>query len=109
MTSLKLTDNHARGYAVAIEAQERGPIALVVVCPPERDTMPGQAAALGVAVANERGYFPVPAGWAHYATWDEAEADADRINREVLQLSTDAAFQIIASTMGGRRYTPEAA
>lgn len=55
---------------------------------------------LGVAVANERGYHPVPLT---YATQEEAHKIADGMNRHIGVSDCDAtAIQI--STMGGRPY-----
>jgi hypothetical protein len=105
MTTLNLTDHHAEAYRDA--CADRGKIAFVAIMPDE--PFPGIQGALGVAVANERGYFPVPLGWARYATYDAAADHADRLNTQVLGLTTADAFRIIASTMGGMRYTPEAA
>lgn len=101
---LPLTTHRAEAYRDA--CADRGPIAFVAVMPDEN--LPGIQGALGVAVANERGYFPVPLGWARYATRDAAAEHAEHLNRH-LGLGDEAAWQIIASTMGGRRYTPEAA
>ncbi len=58
---------------------------------------------LGVAVANERGYNPVPAGWAISEDMAKAREEAERLN-ELLGHSKETSFQIIASTMGGRLY-----
>jgi hypothetical protein len=77
-------------------------IAFVPVLPDGR--IPGILGALGIAVANENGYTPIPLGWARYATFDSAADHADQLNREVLALSGDDEFRIIASTMGGMRY-----
>lgn len=62
--------------------------------------------ALGVAVANERGYSPLPVGWccvemgpgAHEAISDTC----DKLNADELGLSDDAAFRIVGSSMGAR-------
>lgn len=61
---------------------------------------------LGCAVANERGYNPVPEFWANGDDMDEFHAHADELN-EAMGLDKNAALNIIASTMGGRRYVPE--
>lgn len=101
---LNLTTQRAEAYRKA--CAERGPIAFVAIMPDE--ACAEIQGALGVAVANERGYFPVPLGWARYATYEAAADHAEHLNRH-LGLDAETAFQIIASTMGGRRYTPKAA
>lgn len=60
---------------------------------------------LGLAVANERGYNPVPEFWAHGDDMDAFHAHADELN-EAMGLGKDAALRIIASSMGGARYVP---
>lgn len=60
---------------------------------------------LGVAVANEPGYYPMPAYWAHgddheYAAMQE---HARELNREHFKLDDDAAARIVASTLGQPR------
>jgi len=57
--------------------------------------------ALGVAVANERGYSPISAFYFHVKTYTEAEAEADRLNTR-RKMSEDAAWQVIASTMAAQ-------
>jgi hypothetical protein len=57
---------------------------------------------LGIAIANERGYCPIPLTWAHGDNFQEMMDHADEINREVLGISRDQAFEIIATTMRGR-------
>jgi len=54
---------------------------------------------LGVAEANVSGYTPVPEGRYHVDDYDVAAAEADRLNREVLELDDKAAIMIISSTM----------
>jgi hypothetical protein len=63
---------------------------------------------LGLAVANEQGFNPVPEFWAHGDGEDMAEFHdhADDLN-EALGLNKEQALRIIASTMGGQRYIPE--
>jgi hypothetical protein len=63
---------------------------------------------LGLAVANERGYYPVPAYWVHgddheYAAMQE---HARALNREHFKLDDRAAALVVASTMGGPRTYP---
>lgn len=102
---LPLTPERALAYRDA--AADRGAVALVAVLPPE--PLDGIGGALGVAVANESGYHPVPLGWARYASLDAASAHADALNESALGLDAETAFRIIASTMGGRRYVAGAA
>jgi hypothetical protein len=54
---------------------------------------------LGVAVANERGYNPIPVFWCHSDTYDEMAEHAEQLNRELFQLDHVAAMRIIVSTM----------
>jgi hypothetical protein len=54
---------------------------------------------LGVAVANEPGYHPIAK---FFRTHDEAEEWATGLNRHIGR-SVGEAFEIIGSTMGGRR------
>ncbi len=57
---------------------------------------------LGIAVANESGFHPVPKYI--YATddWHAAGDRADELNRDVLNINRDRAIKIQCSTMGGR-------
>lgn len=59
-------------------------------------------AQLGIAVANESGYYPIPEHWTHADSWDEMNHHADELNRAE-GLSDDAAARIVCSTMGGRK------
>lgn len=58
-------------------------------------------ARLGLAVANERGYCPVPEFWAHGDDLHELQEHADELN-EAMGLSRDMAVSIVCSTMGGQ-------
>lgn len=60
-------------------------------------------AGLGVAVANESGYRPIPLHWARADTYDEMAAHADALN-EAEGLTLDTAARIVVSTMNGRPY-----
>jgi hypothetical protein len=61
------------------------------------------AARLGVAVANEPGYIPIPEHWAHADTYDEMDRHAEALNiAEGIDVRTAAL--IVISTMGGRPY-----
>ena len=63
---------------------------------------------LGIAVANERGYNPVPLTLYRAATLDEAMNAAERLNRDLLKIDHETEFRIVGSTMGGRRFHEEA-
>ena len=54
---------------------------------------------LGIAFANEPGYCPVPLHWCHGDRWDELQAHADELNKELFQLDGKAAALIVLSTM----------
>jgi hypothetical protein len=54
--------------------------------------------ALGVAVANEKGYSPVPTFHYLVRNHNHAEAEADRLN-ELRGTSKDAAMDIVLSSM----------
>ena len=88
-----LADRRAESYRRA--CVERGSIVFVPVT---------EGSFLGVAVANERGYHPVPEGWACYANMDAAQQHANHLNTEVLGLTGEQVAMIIISTMGGVRY-----
>ena len=60
--------------------------------------------ALGIAVANEPGYAPVPKFIYAAPSLGEAQKRAQRLNREVLNLTNETEFGIVASTMGGRMF-----
>ena len=62
--------------------------------------IPGDAWHLGVAVAGEQGYSPVEGKT--FKTEDEAKQWADGLN-EHIGLNEWAAFEIVCSTMRGRR------
>jgi hypothetical protein len=56
---------------------------------------------LGVAIANERGYYPVPAHWAHSDSYDQMSAHADELNKAE-GLEPKAAAMIVCSSMRGK-------
>lgn len=58
-------------------------------------------AGLGVAVVNERGYWPIPTYWFVVPKYDDAAAEADRLNKEVLGLDYKMAAKIVMSSMRG--------
>ena len=61
---------------------------------------------LGVAIADEQGYNPVPSHWCHATEGTDMEAfqkHVDKVNRaEKIDKKEEAAID--ASTMGGRSY-----
>lgn len=71
--------------------------AFVAVMPPKG----GPAAALGLAIANEAGYTPVPLHWCHADSWAEMEAHAEALNRAE-GISDDAATRIVCSTFAAQ-------
>lgn len=102
--NISLTDARLTAYADFFAAEEnRGPIAIAAIISNE---MPGHFG-LGIAVANERGYNPIPAGWAVFESMEMAERDAEKAN-ESLGLDDLEAFKIVASTMGGKLYSTAA-
>lgn len=54
---------------------------------------------LGVAVANEKGYSPVPAFHYKVDRYDEAEAEADRLNEAMHGQTHRASSDIVLTTM----------
>lgn len=58
-------------------------------------------ARLGVAIANQRGYVPIPEHWAHADYLDQMQHHADELN-EAEGLTKLQAAEIVCSTMGGR-------
>lgn len=69
-----------------------------------------QGIGLGIAVANEAGYNPVPMYWCHADTWNEMREHAKALNRE-RGMSDEEADKIIITSMAeqnkrGRRGLP---
>lgn len=62
-------------------------------------------ARLGIAIANEQGYNPVPEYWAHADRLDEMQDHANQLNAAEGK-SEFLCVEIVCSTMGGRRYVP---
>jgi len=56
-------------------------------------------ARLGIAIANERGYVPIPEHWANGDNLAELEAHARVLNEQLFGLTEDEELRIIASTM----------
>lgn len=101
----EMSQGHFEGTVDAFAREDiRGPIAFIAVTESELAGHFG----IGIAVANERGYNPIPAGFACFEDYELAEAEADRLNG-LLQLDTDTIWRIVASTMGGKRFYREAA
>lgn len=61
--------------------------------------MSGNTYGLGLAVANEAGYNPIPLQWAQADSFDAAHDMADELNRDKLGLNDMAATRIVCSTM----------
>lgn len=55
------------------------------------------AVQLGVAIANERGFHPIPLTWCHAETYDEMWRHCDKLN-EAEGLTKNVAMRIIASS-----------
>lgn len=55
-------------------------------------------ARLGVSVANEPGYIPIPEYWCHADSWEEMEAHADELN-EAEGLDANTALRIVCFSM----------
>jgi hypothetical protein len=108
LQTLPLAIHRAEAYADALARAERGPFAFIGL-PASAERLPGIEGALGLAVANERGYTPVPLAWARFTSLAEAEGQAEKLNRELLNLTPRDELGIVASTMGGRRYNRAAA
>ncbi|MBS7671383.1 hypothetical protein [Croceicoccus gelatinilyticus] len=93
----------ADAYARKSERENGGlPFAFIAVLPQDGEMV---EAVLGVAQANQQGYSPVPAAWAH-GTYAEMNELCDELNAK--RLTGDMAIRIIASTMNGQRFTATA-
>lgn len=55
-------------------------------------------ARLGIAIANEPGYVPIPEHWCHADSYDELDRHAEQLN-EAEGLSVLEAVRIVCSTM----------
>lgn len=62
----------------------------------------GAAATLGVAVANEPGYLPIPTTWCHADSYAEMRAHANELNKAA-GLDEESAARIVCSTMAAQR------
>ena len=65
--------------------------------------MKGSFIGLGIAVANEPGYSPVPMTFCHGDNHAEMEAHAEEANREFLGHSEDTAMTIVCSSYAAGR------
>lgn len=54
---------------------------------------------VGIAVANEPGYTPINGFWCHMPTYDDAVAEATRLNEEVFDIDQETMIDIQASSM----------
>lgn len=63
---------------------------------------PGELYGLGIAVANEAGYVPVPLFWCSGDELRELEEHVADLNRELLDLDQKEVDDVIASTMSTR-------
>jgi hypothetical protein len=99
MTKIDQMDRYAKPIARVFNVE--GAVCFVAVHHGhEGDEGPG----LGIAVANQQGFRPVPKFYYAAETHDEAEERADQLNRDVLNLTDETAMLIQTSTMGGQRF-----
>lgn len=56
---------------------------------------------LGIAVANEAGYNPIPLQWCNGEKYDEVREHADELNAE-RGLSSDCSMRVVMSTMAAQ-------
>ena len=73
---------------VAVMAQDR----------PNRQPQHG-VYGLGLAIANEDGYYPIPLHWCHGDSWREMQEHADALNAELFKLDKRQAARIVCTTM----------
>ncbi len=99
-----LTNRRAEAYVAAMRGRA---FAFVAVLPSEPVEGLQIQGALGLAIANDRGFMPVPLGWAYYETFTAAQDHAEHLNKHI-GLIDDQASMIQISTMGGIRYEPPA-
>lgn len=65
-----------------------------------------EGGALGIAMANEAGYWPISEHWAH-GSYNEMQEHADELN-EAEGISVNEAMRIICSSMVARKPDPVA-
>lgn len=58
---------------------------------------------LGIAVANEPGYLPVPLLFCNAERYDEMAEHAEQLNRDELGLDDNAAAKIVCSSMFAKK------
>ena len=78
-----------------IELSEGKLAALVAVIQPE-------GIGLGLAIANDPGYYPIPRYWCRGNDWSQMKEHADNMNLTLLKLDAEQACKIVASTMRGK-------
>lgn len=104
MTVDMLNEGRAEGVARAFAGKT---IAFVPVMHDHESPDGKTRAALGVAVANENGFCPIPQFYFAADKYDDAETKADALNRDTLKIDAETAVRIQISTMGGQRFIPE--
>lgn len=62
----------------------------------------GSRMGLGLAMANESGYHPVPLHWCSGDNWEELQAHADALNVELFDLDKRAAASVVCSSMAAQ-------
>lgn len=88
------------GSAIAKLYNERGQIAFIAVDHGhEGDYGPG----LGIAIANEPGFYPIPKFYYSTDEFHVAAQKADLLNETLLSITSHRQFEIQCSTMGGKR------
>lgn len=68
----------------------------------------GSFVGLGVAVANEPGYSPVPLSRCHSDDYHAMEAHADELNQQWLGLDRMTAMRVLCSSMAAGSVKPSA-
>lgn len=100
LDNIPLKEVRALAYEAALDPK---PIAFVTVILPQEDRVENLTWGIGIAVANERGYHPIPVGWAAFSSKEAADTSADTANFW-LGLDDEEATRIVISTMGGQFY-----
>lgn len=54
---------------------------------------------LGLAIANEPGFYPIPMYWVNSENWYEMDGHASELNLELFGLDEETALKIVASSM----------
>lgn len=101
-TLINVEDGLADTIVLALNRQLPPRKAVTAVLIPEHIRRKDKPYGIGLAFEDTPGYQPWKGLRADYfATYDEAQAEADHINTEVLKLDPKEAFLIVASTMAG--------